>query len=65
VSIECAHQPRTGVVTSFDGGEATSNAQAPVCSDPACVADALAWVSGWSGKPARHVLYAGPVCSVG
>jgi hypothetical protein len=57
VSAECAHQPRTGVVTSFDGGDAVSNAQAPVCSAPECVEEALAWVRRISGKPARHVLF--------
>lgn len=64
MSTECPH-PHTGIATSFGDGDARSNAQAPVCSSPKCVAEALAWVSGWSGKPARHVLHAGPVCVVG
>jgi hypothetical protein len=51
----CRHT-RTGVVTSLAEWSGGKHAQAPVCDDLECIADAKEWVTRVSGKPARHVL---------
>ncbi len=56
MTVPCQH-PRTGVVTSRPlGGIEGEYAAAPVCSDAACVAEAVAWVVRvTNGRPAFYV----------
>jgi hypothetical protein len=54
MTAQCRHAP-AGVVTTQPSGEWEEGAQAPVCSRPACIDEATAWVQRVSRKPAHHV----------
>jgi hypothetical protein len=54
MTTQCTH-PKTGVVTTQPSGEWEEGARAPVCSQPACIDEATAWVQRVSRKPAYYV----------
>lgn len=54
MTAPCPHPP-TGIVTSLSEWSGGHHAQAPVCDDLECIADAKRWVERMAGKPAQHV----------
>ena len=55
MSTTCGH-PVAGVVTTPPAGVHEEGAQAPVCAQPACIDEAVAWVERVTRKPAHHLL---------
>lgn len=53
MSTICGH-PVAGLVTTEPTGVRVQGAQSPVCAQPACIAEATAWVKRMSRKTTAY-----------